>query len=197
MGVDEAGKTGYYRMLLAGIEKLDVVSISPARHFVMFDQPEKFAAALDRALETMVESQRRNERRILRHAAGEEAGHSRPGSASARPARRRTTASCWRRCRTASSSRPGSSKTTDIVHFFTASKAELAKNLLAWLKVLGPDAAIWVSWPKKTSKVPTDITEDTIRAVALPMGLVDIKVCAVDETWSGLKLVLRKELRAQ
>ena len=87
------------------------------------------------------------------------------------------------------------SKTTDIVHLFTSSKSELAKSLSAWLKVLGPEAAIWVSWPKKTSKVPTDITEDTIRAVALPMGLVDIKVCAVDETWSGLKLVLRKELR--
>ena len=86
-------------------------------------------------------------------------------------------------------------KTTDVVHLFTTSKAELAKNLLSWLKVLGPDAAIWVSWPKKTSKVATDITEDTIREVALPMGLVDIKVCAVDETWSGLKLVLRKELR--
>lgn len=87
------------------------------------------------------------------------------------------------------------SKTTDLVHFFTTSKAELAKNLAAWLKILSADAAIWVSWPKKTSKVATDITEDTIRAVALPMGLVDIKVCAVDETWSGLKLVLRKELR--
>ena len=86
-------------------------------------------------------------------------------------------------------------KTTDIVHFFTTSKAELADKLLAWLKVLPTDAAIWVSWPKKASKVPTDITEDTIRAVALPMGLVDIKVCAVDETWSGLKLVLRKERR--
>lgn len=88
-------------------------------------------------------------------------------------------------------------KTTDIVHLFTASRAELAKSLNAWLKVLGPEAAVWVSWPKKTSKVPTDITEDTIRAVALPMGLVDIKVCAVDETWSGLKLVLRKELRGK
>jgi hypothetical protein len=87
------------------------------------------------------------------------------------------------------------SKTTDIVHLFTASKAELEKGLVAWMKVLGPDAAIWVSWPKKASKVPTDITEDTIRAVALPMGLVDIKVCAVDETWSALKLVLRKQLR--
>jgi hypothetical protein len=86
-------------------------------------------------------------------------------------------------------------KTTDIVHLFTTSRTELAKSLHAWLKVLRDDAAIWVSWPKKTSKVPTDITEDTIRAVALPVGLVDIKVCAVDDTWSGLKLVLRKELR--
>ena len=86
-------------------------------------------------------------------------------------------------------------KTTDVVHLLTTSKAELAKNLLAWLKVLGPDAVIWVSWPKKSSKVVTDISEDTIREVALPMGLVDIKVCAVDDTWSGLKLVLRKELR--
>jgi len=86
-------------------------------------------------------------------------------------------------------------KSTDLVHLFTTSKAELAKKLVAWLKMLGPEAVIWVSWPKKTAKVPTDITEDTIRAVALPMGLVDIKVCAVDETWSGLKLVLRKELR--
>ncbi|HUQ08775.1 MAG TPA: DUF3052 family protein [Steroidobacteraceae bacterium] len=86
-------------------------------------------------------------------------------------------------------------KTTDIVHFFTTSKADLAKMLVAWLKVLAPDAAIWVSWPKKAANVPTDITEDTIRAVALPMGLVDIKVCAVDETWSGLKLVLRTDVR--
>lgn len=54
---------------------------------------------------------------------------------------------------------------------------------------------IWVSWPKKASKVPTDVTEDLIRKVALPLGLVDIKVCAVDDTWSGLKLVIRKELR--
>jgi len=60
---------------------------------------------------------------------------------------------------------------------------------------LRPDASIWVSWPKKASKVATDITEDTGRAVALPLGLVDVKVCAVDEIWSGLKLVLRKENR--
>jgi len=82
-----------------------------------------------------------------------------------------------------------------LAHLFTTRKAELAKTLATCRKSLGPDAAIWVSWPKKAAKVPTDITEDVIREVALPMGLVDIKVCAVDETWSGLKLVLRKELR--
>jgi hypothetical protein len=86
-------------------------------------------------------------------------------------------------------------KNSDIVHTFTMSKAELGNRLAACRKILGPEAAIWVSWPKKASKVPTDITEDTIRALALPLGFVDIKVCAVDETWSGLKLVLRKELR--
>ena len=84
---------------------------------------------------------------------------------------------------------------TQLVHLFTARKAELAKTLATCRKSLAPDAAIWVSWPKKAAKVPTDITEDVIREVALPLGLVDIKVCAVDETWSGLKLVLRKELR--
>jgi hypothetical protein len=69
---------------------------------------------------------------------------------------------------------------TDIVHVFTTE----------------PDAAVWVSWPKKSARVPTDITEDVIRAVALPLGFVDVKVCAVDETWSGLKLVIRKENRS-
>ena len=82
-----------------------------------------------------------------------------------------------------------------IVHTFATRKTDLAKTLAACRKSLAPDATIWVSWPKKTAKVPTDITEDVVRAVALPLGLVDIKVCAVDETWSGLKLVLRKELR--
>jgi hypothetical protein len=84
---------------------------------------------------------------------------------------------------------------TDIVHLFTADGARLAALLRSSLARMRPDAAIWVSWPKKASKVPTDITEDTVRAVALPMGLVDIKVCAVDEVWSGLKLVVRKENR--
>ena len=86
-------------------------------------------------------------------------------------------------------------KSSDIVHVFTASSAELGRTLATCRKTLGPAASIWVSWPKKASKVPTDITEDTIRALALPLGFVDIKVCAVDEVWSGLKLVLRKELR--
>ncbi len=84
---------------------------------------------------------------------------------------------------------------TDIVHLFAISKAKLAEALRTVLRHLRPDAAIWVSWPKKASRVPTDITEDTIRELALPLGLVDIKVCAVDEVWSGLKLVIRKENR--
>ena len=84
---------------------------------------------------------------------------------------------------------------TDIVHIFSAERARLAAALRATLKRIKPDGTIWVSWPKKSSKVPTDITEDTIREVALPMGLVDIKVCAVDEVWSGLKLVVRRENR--
>jgi len=87
------------------------------------------------------------------------------------------------------------SSDTDIVHLFSTSRSRLAKTLRATLTKLREDAAIWVSWPKKASKLPTDITEDTIREVALPLGLVDIKVCAVDETWSGLKLVIRKKNR--
>jgi hypothetical protein len=82
-----------------------------------------------------------------------------------------------------------------VAHVFTSKRRELEKMLRTLRTALKPDASIWVSWPKKTSKVPTDITEDVIREVALPMGLVDIKVCAVDETWSGLKLVVRKQLR--
>src|SRR5258706_11935620 len=84
---------------------------------------------------------------------------------------------------------------TDIVHIFSTERARLAAALRATLKRIKPDGTIWLSWPKKSSKVSTDITEDTIREVALPMGLVDIKVCAVDEVWSGLKLVVRKENR--
>ncbi len=83
----------------------------------------------------------------------------------------------------------------DFVHLFTTRRAELKKALPKMMAAIFPDGVIWVSWPKKVSKVETDITEDVIRDVALPLGLVDIKVCAVDETWSGLKLVVRKEKR--
>ena len=85
--------------------------------------------------------------------------------------------------------------TTDIVHVFSTQRAELEPFLLSCRSKLKPDAAIWVSWPKKSAKMPTDITEDVIRDVALPLGFVDVKVCAVTDVWSGLKLVLRKELR--
>ena len=84
---------------------------------------------------------------------------------------------------------------TDIAHIFVTRREDLAKRLVALRKNLGPDSALWVSWPKKSSKVPTTITEDTIRELALPLGFVDIKVCAVSEVWSGLKLVVRKQLR--
>jgi len=84
---------------------------------------------------------------------------------------------------------------TDIVHIFSKEKGRLSKALVTSLKKIKSDAVIWVSWPKKASKVPTDITEDTIRKIALPLGLVDIKVCAIDDMWSGLKLVIRKERR--
>lgn len=90
---------------------------------------------------------------------------------------------------------PRISSTTDLVHLFTASKAELARLLRTCRSKLRPTAVLWVSWPKKSAKVPTDITEETIRELALPLGFVDVKVCAVTEVWSGLKLVVRKELR--
>ena len=83
----------------------------------------------------------------------------------------------------------------DLIHFFTAEAKQLALKLPKFLRKIAPSGTIWVSWPKRASKVPTDITEDTIRHVALPLGLVDIKVCAVDDTWSGLKLVIRLENR--
>ncbi len=87
------------------------------------------------------------------------------------------------------------SKVTDIVHLFVDQRSVLARELAALRKTIRKDAAIWVSWPKKASKQPTDITEDTIRELALPLGFVDVKVCAVSEIWSGFKLVIRKELR--
>ena len=89
------------------------------------------------------------------------------------------------------------SATTDVVHVFVDRRVELAAQLDSLRGRIAPAAAVWVSWPKKASKVPTDITEDTIRAIALPLGFVDVKVCAVSDVWSGLKLVIRKELRGQ
>lgn len=83
-----------------------------------------------------------------------------------------------------------------FAHIFVSSCAILDCELRMLLPLLDPAGMIWVSWPKKASRVPTDITEDVIRAVALPLHLVDVKVCAVDETWSGLKLVIRKERRS-
>jgi hypothetical protein len=84
---------------------------------------------------------------------------------------------------------------TDIVHVFAKQKTSLHAELVTLRSAIKANGVIWVSWPKKASKVPTDITEDTIRELALPLGLVDIKVCAVSEIWSGLRLVIRKELR--
>jgi hypothetical protein len=86
---------------------------------------------------------------------------------------------------------------TNLVHVFTAQRKALEVLLKRLRRNLSDEASVWVSWPKKASKVPTDITEDVIREVALPLGFVDIKVCAVTDIWSGLKLVVRKELRAK
>lgn len=86
-------------------------------------------------------------------------------------------------------------ETTDIVHLFTAQRSVLEAELVRLRNAIRSNSAVWVSWPKKASKVPTDVTEGTIREVCLPLGWVDIKVCAVSEVWSGLKLVIRKELR--
>lgn len=86
-------------------------------------------------------------------------------------------------------------KPLEAVHLFVTSRAVLKKNLSTFRKQLEQAGFVWVSWPKKSSNVETDITEDVIREIALPMGFVDIKVCAVSEVWSGLKLVIRKSER--
>ena len=83
-----------------------------------------------------------------------------------------------------------------IVSFHTT-RADLERRLDTILKAMDVDGGLWVAWPKKASGVATDITEDTVREVALPLGLVDNKVCAIDDTWSGLRVVWRKELRAE
>lgn len=83
----------------------------------------------------------------------------------------------------------------DCIVFFTTARRELERRLAALRRPIEPDGMLWVAWPKRASGVPTDMTEDVIREVALPTGLVDTKVCAIDETWSGLRLVVRRELR--
>jgi hypothetical protein len=84
---------------------------------------------------------------------------------------------------------------TRFVHLFVRDAARLQRTLASLRDKLPTDATVWVSWPKKAARVATDITEDTVRALALPLGFVDVKVCAIDATWSGLKLVVRKTLR--
>ena len=87
------------------------------------------------------------------------------------------------------------SKDPDLILFFTRSRAALEKEIERLGQAVFPGNVLWIAWPKKASKVPTDMSEDVVREVALPLGLVDIKVCAVDETWSGLKLMWRKDRR--
>ena len=84
---------------------------------------------------------------------------------------------------------------SDFVHFFTKRRGELQRQLPRLRAKLSDTGTLWVSWPKKSAGVRTDVTEDMIRDVALPLGLVDTKVCAVDEIWSGLKLMIRRENR--
>lgn len=86
-------------------------------------------------------------------------------------------------------------RTTSLVHLFRTRKADLQRALVRYRKTLDPGATVWVSWPKRSARLPTDITEDVVREVALPLGFVDVKVCAVTDVWSGLKLVVRRELR--
>ena len=78
-----------------------------------------------------------------------------------------------------------------FIHLFTTKRADLERRFGALQKALTPAGMLWVSWPKKAAGIPTDVTEDVVRDVALARGLVDVKVCAVDDTWSGLKLVRR------
>ena len=83
----------------------------------------------------------------------------------------------------------------DLVVCFATRRAQLQRELPRLREAIRPDGAVWAAWPKRTSGVATDISEDVIREIALPIGLVDVKVCAIDDTWSGLRLVIRRELR--
>ena len=83
----------------------------------------------------------------------------------------------------------------DTIVFFTRSRAQLERRFGGLARALDPAGSLWIAWPKRSSGVETDITEDTLRDVILPLGLVDTKVCAIDQTWSGLRFVIRKENR--
>jgi hypothetical protein len=83
----------------------------------------------------------------------------------------------------------------DVIIAFVTLRAELEGQLDLFRARMAPSCGLWIAWPKKASRVPTDMTENVIREVALPTGLVDNKVCAIDQTWSGLRLVIRRELR--
>ena len=83
----------------------------------------------------------------------------------------------------------------DLVVAYVTRRSELERRIGALGRAVFPDGGCWIAWPKRASRVPTDVTEDVVRELALPIGLVDTKVCALDGTWSGLRLVWRKELR--
>ena len=89
----------------------------------------------------------------------------------------------------------GEPATAAVTLFFTTSTAELERRIAELGEAIRPDRSLWVAWPKRASRVETDVTEDVVRELALPLGLVDNKVCAIDATWSGLRLVWRRELR--
>ena len=144
--------------------------------------------------QTTARSRWASERRLLRRrrspasSGSARAGHSR---SSIRP----------RSCRIARAAARGGAPgrqpaAADVVIAFTTARETLTRHVGELAPAIFPDRTLWVAWPKRASKVPTDITEDVVRDVALPLGLVDVKVAAIDETWSGLKLVWRREHRA-
>ena len=90
----------------------------------------------------------------------------------------------------------GSNRSLDVIVAFHTARAKLERAVPGLLRALAVDGGLWIAWPKRASGVATDITEDTVREVFLPLGLVDNKVCAIDDTWSGLRVVWRRELRA-
>jgi hypothetical protein len=92
--------------------------------------------------------------------------------------------------------RPTAGSDADVIVAFFSERSAFEQRLPKLMEALGVDGGLWIAWPKRASEVETDITEDTLREVGLPLGLVDNKVCAIDETWSGLRLVFRKENRA-